>query len=123
MSVVVSLDVEAGSDFSSDSYQWLDTSGVAVDLTHATAVLDLSSRIGGAPFLSLTGGPGTASSGVKLGGTAGTIAFVIPGADTSGVAQGAYPCTLQISGAGASGSTAATMFISGTVNVRGTTIP
>lgn len=80
------LTLNEGADFAL-SLTWADSGGTPVDITGATAKLQIKTAVGASALVSLTH-----ASGLTLGGTAGTIAIALTvaqiatlGADFSGV--------------------------------------
>lgn len=112
---IVALEVEQNADFESDTYLWLDPDGDPVNLTGATAALTIRTRPDpNAPSVLAI----THTSGIALGGTAGTVSFVFTATQTNEIAQGEYFFTLRI----ANVTSKAFQFLSGSVLVRGSTV-
>lgn len=82
---------DAGADIVS-TLTWTDEDGNPIDLTGCTAILTL--KLGNAPDLVLTD-----TSGLTLGGTAGTISFDIVASETADWNL-SVPYTLFITSAG-----------------------
>lgn len=72
-------------------YYWR-SGGVLVDLTGATAKLQVRTAPGGAVLLTAA----TGGQGITLGGTAGTIAVVIAQATLAALAPGVYAWDLVV---------------------------
>lgn len=105
---VENLDVDQGADFVSDTYIWTNEDGTLVDLTGATALMQVRTAPGADEEFALTD-----STGIALGGAAGTIVISIPSADTAGLDQQEYKYDILLTLAGVK-----TLIIGGTVKVN-----
>ena len=111
---LVTLLVDQGADFTSDTYVWQTSAGALVDLSGGVATLNVRTRQDTSSTLVLQAT--TVAGTITLGGVVGTIVFRFSGANTELVSAGEYPYTLMITVGGVS-----YMFLSGVVEVRGST--
>lgn len=88
------LTLEEGADYAL-TLTYYDSSGALVDLTGATAKLQIKDEIGSSALVSLT-----QASGITLGGTAGTISIAITVAQVAALGanfEGLYDLKLTLS--------------------------
>ena len=117
MPAIIEIEVDQGADFLSELFTWTDANGAPQNLNGATAALAVRTANDNTSTLLLSG---TQGAGVILGGMAGTIQFSFAAADTEVVPPGQYFLTLILTpGVGA---WPVTMYLVGTVNVRGSTV-
>lgn len=112
---LVTLQIDQGADFTSDTYLWQTSAGTPVDLSGSTVFVSVRTRPDNTStqVLSASVGGGT----VITGGPAGTIVFRFSAANTELVPAGEYCITVMVNVGGV-----AYMFLSGVVEVRGSTL-
>ena len=85
------FEIEQGATFSR-TFTWKDDAGVAINITGYTARLQIRTAFeSSSTILSLT-----SSSGITLGGSAGTIVVSVSATDTAALDPGSYVYDLEL---------------------------